>query len=165
MLGRISLLMDQIVQEQEKKRLYELDALQAQINPHFLYNTLDSIVWMQERGQNQDAIVMVIRAGQALSHLHLQGPQRSSPSHEELEHVRNYLIIQSDALQGPVHLSTSKWIRRRCKLRTVKLILQPLVENAIVHGSRTSRPTKGALRSPRRWRTAALCASRTTAWA
>ena len=59
MLARIRLLMEQIVHEQETKRLHELNALQAQINPHFLYNTLDSIVWMEERGRSREAITMV----------------------------------------------------------------------------------------------------------
>jgi two-component system sensor histidine kinase YesM len=132
LLGRIKLLMHQNAQEQEQKRLYELDALQAQINPHFLYNTLDSIVWMQERGQNQDAILMVTALARLFRISISKGRSIISVA-EELEHVRNYLIIQSIRFKNKFTYSIDAE-PEALKLRTVKLILQPLVENAIVHG-------------------------------
>ncbi len=132
LLGRIKLLMHQNVQEQEQKRLYELDALQAQINPHFLYNTLDSIVWMQERGQNQDAILMVTALAR-LFRISISKGRSIITVAEELEHVRNYLIIQSIRFKNKFTYSIDAE-PEALGLRTVKLILQPLVENAIVHG-------------------------------
>ena len=132
MLGRIKLLMHQNAQEQEQKRLYELDALQAQINPHFLYNTLDSIVWMQERGQNQDAILMVTALAR-LFRISISKGRSIITVAEELEHVRNYLIIQSIRFKNKFTYSINAE-PEALKLRTVKLILQPLVENAVVHG-------------------------------
>ena len=93
MIARIRALMDQIVQEQEKKRLYELNALQAQINPHFLYNTLDSIIWMEERGRSREAITMVSALAR-LFRISISKGRSIITVREELEHVRNYLIIQ-----------------------------------------------------------------------
>ncbi len=132
MLGRIKLLMHQNELEQEQKRLYELDALQAQINPHFLYNTLDSIVWMQERGQNQDAIQMVTALAR-LFRISISKGRSIITVAEELEHVRNYLIIQSIRFKNKFTYTISAQ-PEALRLRTIKLILQPLVENAIVHG-------------------------------
>jgi two-component system sensor histidine kinase YesM len=132
MLGRIRLLMHQNALEQEQKRLYELDALQAQINPHFLYNTLDSIVWMQERGQNQDAILMVTALAR-LFRISISKGRSIITVAEELEHVRNYMIIQSIRFKNKFTYTIDAE-PEALRLRTVKLILQPLVENAIVHG-------------------------------
>ncbi len=132
MLGRIKLLMRQIVLEQEQKRLYELDALQAQINPHFLYNTLDSIVWMQERGQNREAIQMVTALARLFRISISKGRSIISVS-EEIEHVRNYLIIQSVRFKNRFTYSIDAR-PEALALQTVKLVLQPIVENAIVHG-------------------------------
>ncbi len=124
MLGRIKLLMHQNAQEQEQKRLYELDALQAQINPHFLYNTLDSIVWMQERGQNQDAILMVTALAR-LFRISISKGRSIITVAEELEHARNYLIIQSIRFKNKFTYSIEAQ-PEALGLRTLKLILQPL---------------------------------------
>ena len=131
MLVRIRVLMDRILEEQETKRLHELNALQAQINPHFLYNTLDSIVWMQERGRSQESIIMVV----ALAKLFRISISKGRPFitvGEELEHVRNYLIIQKMRFKDKF---TYEIIRQPEALgeRTLKLIVQPLVENCINH--------------------------------
>ncbi len=132
MLGHLKLLMNQIVLEQEQKRLYELDALQAQINPHFLYNTLDSIVWMQERGQNRDAISMVTALAR-LFRISISKGKSIITVAEEIEHVRNYLIIQSIRFKSKFTYAIDAE-PEALALRTVKLVLQPIVENAIVHG-------------------------------
>ena len=131
MLGSIRDLMDQVVLEQEAKRLYELNALQAQINPHFLYNTLDSIIWMEERGHSREAITAVSALAKLFRISISQGRAIISVQ-EELEHARNYLIIQKMRFKNKftyeIHAS-----EEALHLRTVKLIVQPLVENAIHH--------------------------------
>lgn len=131
MLRRIRLLMDQVVVEQETKRLHELNALQAQINPHFLYNTLDSIIWMEERGRSQQAITMVSALAR-LFRISISRGRNEIAVHEELEHVRNYLIIQQMRFKDRFTYRISCEEEAREK-RTIKLILQPLVENALNH--------------------------------
>ncbi len=131
MLLRIRALMDQIVIEQEKKRLHELNALQAQINPHFLYNTLDSIIWMEERGRGKEAIDMV----SALARLFRIAISRGKAIirvAEELEHVRNYLIIQKMRFKDKFTY-TLEATDEALNEYTVKLIVQPIVENCINH--------------------------------
>ncbi|MEG1014594.1 MAG: sensor histidine kinase [Clostridia bacterium] len=131
MLWRIRVLMDRVVEEQEKKRLHELNALQAQINPHFLYNTLDSIVWMEERGRGKEAIMMVIALAK-LFRISISKGRRFITVREELEHVRNYLIIQKMRFTDKFTYEISYSEDCLCE-RTVKLIVQPLVENCINH--------------------------------
>ncbi len=131
MLSQLKELMNQIVQEQEKKRLHELNALQAQINPHFLYNTLDSIIWMQERGKSQDAIRMVSALAR-LFRISISKGRNIISVREELEHVRNYLIIQKMRFQEKF-VYTIDAEEETLPLRTVKLIIQPLAENALNH--------------------------------
>lgn len=131
MLAQIRTLMARVVQEQETKRLHELNALQAQINPHFLYNTLDSIVWMEERGRSQEAITMVLALAK-LFRISISKGRRFITVREELEHVRNYLVIQKmrfrDRFVYTIHA------QEECLAeRTVKLIVQPLAENCISH--------------------------------
>lgn len=131
MLTRIRELMDQIVHEQETKRLYELNALQAQINPHFLYNTLDSIIWMEERGRSREAITMVSALAKLFRISISKGKSVISVA-EEIEHVRNYVIIQKMRFQDKFDCEIQA-DPETLKERTVKLVLQPLVENALNH--------------------------------
>ncbi len=131
MLWRIRQLMEQIVSEQEKKRLHELNALQAQINPHFLYNTLDSIIWMEERGRSAQAVIMVSALAR-LFRISISRGRNIILVHEELEHVRNYLIIQQMRFKDKF-IYTIECEEELRNLHTIKLIVQPIVENAINH--------------------------------
>lgn len=131
MLWRIRLLMDQVIVEQETKRLHELNALQAQINPHFLYNTLDSIIWMLERGRSEQAVTMVSALAR-LFRISISQGRREILVREELEHVLNYMIIQQMRFKDRF-IYTVDCQKELENLRTIKLIIQPLVENAINH--------------------------------
>ncbi len=131
MLRRIRLLMDQIVAEQEAKRLHELNALQAQINPHFLYNTMDSIIWMEERGHSREAITMVSALAR-LFRISISKGRNIITVREEMEHVRNYLIIQKMRFRNKFTYEIDA-APDTLEMRTVKLIVQPIVENAVHH--------------------------------
>lgn len=131
MLERIENLMEQVVKEQEDKRKFEMQALQAQINPHFLYNTLDSIIWMAEtRDEN---IVPMIEALAKLFRISLNKGYEFITVSQEIEHVRNYLVIQSmryvHKFEYQIQVEDSV---KDCM--TMKLIVQPIVENSIYHG-------------------------------
>ena len=93
MAKRIQALMDDIVAEHESKRKSEFDTLQSQINPHFLYNTLDIIVWMIENEQKNEA-VKVVTALARFFRISLSKGKSIITVRDELEHVRNYLMIQ-----------------------------------------------------------------------
>jgi two-component system sensor histidine kinase YesM len=131
MLQSLRDLMDQVVREQEAKRLYELNALQAQINPHFLYNTLDSIIWMEERGHSKEAI-LAVSALAKLFRISISQGRAIISVQEELEHARNYLIIQKMRFKNKFTYEIEA-TEEALHLRTVKLIVQPLVENAVHH--------------------------------
>ena len=131
MLERIENLMEQVVTEQEDKRKYELQALQAQINPHFLYNTLDSIIWMAEA--KNPGIVPMTEALAKLFRISLNKGNEFIKVEDELEHVRNYLVIQNMRYINKFDYDiTIEEQVRKCK--TIKLIIQPIVENSIYHG-------------------------------
>jgi len=124
-------LMGEIVREQEEKRKSEFDALQAQINPHFLYNTLDSIVWMIESGRQREAISMVTALA-SLFRISLSGGKAIIPLRTELQHAQYYLYIQKIRYKNKfsVEVDVDESIQ---DCMTIKLILQPLLENAIYH--------------------------------
>lgn len=137
MMMKIKELMNQIVVEQEFKRKSELNALQAQINPHFLYNTLDSIIWMAE-GKKHDEVILMTSALAKLFRASLSKGQELIPIATEIEHITSYLKIQQmryqDKIEFTVHIDSSlKWYM------TLKVLLQPLVENAIYHGVKNKR--------------------------
>jgi two-component system sensor histidine kinase YesM len=134
MLGRIRLLMEQSVQEQKKLRRAEMNALQEQIKPHFIYNTLDLIIGLLETKKNDDVINMVEALG-AFFRTSLSHGQDFITIREETEHVRNYLFIQK-MRHGDKYDYLLEIDERILGFRTIKLILQPLVENAIYHGVR-----------------------------
>ena len=85
------LLMDNIVEEQEAKRKSELNALQAQINPHFLYNTLDSIIWMIEN-ENYDGAIKMVTALAKLFRISLSKGKNVISLKDEIEHVRQFKV-------------------------------------------------------------------------
>lgn len=132
MVYQIKRLMEQVLSEQEQLRKSEMKTLHAQINPHFLYNTLDSIVWMAESG-DQQSVVKMIEALARFFRLSLSGGKDTISVAEELSHAENYLIIQKirycDQFDYTIHCSEDV---KNCK--TLKITLQPIVENAILHG-------------------------------
>ncbi len=132
MVSQMRNLMDDIVMEQESKRKSELDALQSQINPHFLYNALDSIVWMIENERYEGAVTMVTALAK-LFRISLSKGKNIIRVADELEHVRNYLTIQKMRYKNKFSFEiTAEPEVLECA--TIKLIVQPLVENSIYHG-------------------------------
>ena len=132
MAKRIKTLMQDIVVEHEAKRKSEFDTLQSQINPHFLYNTLDIIVWMIENEQKQEAVKVVTSLARFFR-ISLSKGKSIISVRDELEHIRNYLTIQQMRFKNKftyVIDAEEKVMDMSC----LKLMLQPLVENAIYHG-------------------------------
>lgn len=125
-------LLDSAIAEQESKRKMELDALQTQINPHFLYNTLDSIVWMVENERYEGAVTM-ISALAKLFRISLSRGKSIITIADEIQHAESYLIIQSVRYK---HKFTYRLEIDESLLQytTIKLVLQPFIENAIYHG-------------------------------
>ncbi|GLC81092.1 sensor histidine kinase [Lacrimispora brassicae] len=132
MAKQIRVLMDDIVAEHEAKRKQEFDTLQSQINPHFLYNTLDIIVWMIENEQKAEA-VKAVTALARFFRISLSKGKSIITVRDELEHVRNYLMIQQMRFKNKFTYEIDA--SEECvELASLKLVLQPLVENAIYHG-------------------------------
>lgn len=132
MVKQMHTLMDNILEEQESKRKSELDALQSQINPHFLYNTLDSIVWMVENERYDGAVVMVTALAR-LFRISLSKGKNIITVKDELEHARNYLTIQHTRYKNKFTYRIEAQ-DEVLELATMKLIVQPMIENAIYHG-------------------------------
>ena len=132
MIRRIKKLMSQIIDEQEAKRKNELKALQAQINPHFLYNTLDSIIWMNEN-ENHEGVSEMTAALAKLFRISLSRGREIITVEEEVEHAVSYLTIQKMRYKNKFTYSIN--LPEELKnLRTMKLLMQPIIENAIYHG-------------------------------
>lgn len=132
MVGRIQRLMTTVREEELNLRKTELKALQAQINPHFLYNTLDSIAWMCERGKNADAVKMV-HALAKLFRISISRGHELIPIEKELQHAESYLLIQKFRYknQFTYHFTVDEsCLHCLCN----KITLQPIIENAITHG-------------------------------
>lgn len=132
MAAQIQNLMNDMVEEHESKRINELNTLQAQINPHFLYNTLDIIVWMIEDKRQEEAVKVVTALGRFFR-ISLSKGKTIITVADELEHVRNYLMIQNMRYKNRFEYQIiAEPEVMGCA--TIKLVLQPLVENAIYHG-------------------------------
>ena len=132
MVDRIEDLMEEVRKTEAVKRQRELDALQAKINPHFLYNTLDSVVWMAETGNNK-GVVRMVTALASLFRISIAKGHDIITLKEELSHVESYLDIQSmrykDRFRFTIDLPSELE-----NVPTIKLIIQPIVENSIYHG-------------------------------
>ena len=132
MTSRIQELMKQNIYEQQQKRKSELKALQSQINPHFLYNTLDSIIWMAEGKKNEEVVVMTASSARLLRQS-ISNEEEQVPIGQEVEYARSYLTIQKmrykDKLEFQIQVDA-----QIMGVPIIKLVLQPLIENAIYHG-------------------------------
>ena len=125
-------LMKKIVLEQTERRKSELDALQSQIHPHFLYNTLESITWMIEGEKNDEAVFMISQLAR-LFRISLSKGRTVISIKDELQHAQSYMNIQKIRYKNSfsVTFDIDEEVYSYC---TVKLILQPLLENAINYG-------------------------------
>lgn len=142
MTHRIHELLEQNVHEQEEKRKSELKALQSQINPHFLYNTLDSIIWMAEGKKNEEVVLMTASLARLLRQS-ISNEDEVVPIANEVEYARGYLTIQKmrykDKLEFQIEVDSSILY-----IPLIKLVLQPIIENAIYHGLKY-KESKGLL--------------------
>ena len=137
MIGKIKELLDSKIKEQENLKRAELRALQAQINPHFLYNTLDTIIWMAE-SKKTNQVVEIVSALSSFFRISLSKGMDWITIGEEVERIRSYLTIQKmryrDILDFKIEVDEDVY-----ENTILKLILQPLVENALYHGIKNKR--------------------------
>ena len=132
MVGKIGDLLALNEEEHRKLRESDFKALQSQINPHFLYNTLDSIIWMTAKGRKDDVITMVSSLAKLLRRSLAAGDGLITLE-EEYDHARQYCIIQKIRYRD--QLSCTLTLPEECRhLLVPRLILQPLIENALSHG-------------------------------
>ncbi|WP_379155704.1 sensor histidine kinase [Paenibacillus sp. sgz5001063] len=137
MVGQIKELLEQSIREQQQLQKAELRTLQAQINPHFLYNTLDSIVWMAEAGKN-DGVIRIVKALSDFFRLSLNKGRDWVLIRSELAHAQSYLIIQQmryrDILEYRIEVAEELQ-----EYPILNMTIQPLVENALYHGIKNKR--------------------------
>ena len=133
---RLKASIDDMLEAQRRYRQAEYQALTAQINPHFLYNTLSSIIWLTNSGYSEEVIRMV-SALSSLFRISISKGREKIPIRDELEHVKSYLEIQQIRYQSQFQFAIDVEMAI-LGFYTPKIILQPLVENAIYHGIRDS---------------------------
>lgn len=136
MMRRINSLIEKVKTSSKIQKQAELKALQAQINPHFLYNTLDTIGWLSLCSGNAE-VASITSSLAKIMRFNLKDPETLVTIAEELEHVKNYIEIQSLRYSGnfEIEYSINPQILQK---KAPKLTLQPLVENSIIHGTETT---------------------------
>lgn len=137
MVKEISNLLNLVKIKERDKRIAEMNVLQAQIKPHFMYNTLDTIRWMAEE-HNEDDIVEIIEAFTNLLRISLSKGKEIISVDEEMNHIKSYLIIQKIRYEEKLDYEI-EFDENILDYKLIKLILQPLVENAIYHGIKEKR--------------------------
>ena len=133
MVQKIVDLMTEVKHTEEQKRVEELKALQAQINPHFLYNTLDTVYWMNKMDGNDNAADLVMDLADFFR-LSLNKGGDITTVRNELEHVRKYMEIQRVRMEDRFDYEILCKDESLLECRVIKLILQPFAENALLHG-------------------------------
>lgn len=137
MVEKIKELLEQSIRKQQQLQKAELRTLQAQINPHFLYNTLDSIIWMAEAGKN-DGVIQLVKALSDLFRISLNKGRDWVMIRTELAHANSYLIIQQmryrDILDYRIDIDPEL-----LDYPILNMTLQPLIENALYHGIKNKR--------------------------
>ena len=137
MAEQINVLIQKNIEEQQNIQKAEMKALQAQITPHFLYNTFDTIIWLAEE-EKTDEVVKITKAFSEFLRISLSRGHEWITIAQELDHIRNYLTIQkiryADILNYDIEVD-----EEILNYKIIKLVLQPLVENAIYHGIKNKR--------------------------
>ena len=137
MAVKIQELIAENILEQKNLQKSEMKALQAQITPHFLYNTFDTIVWLAEEKKN-DQVIDITRAFSSFFRISLNRGKDFLTVREEVEHVRSYLTIQKIRYWNILDYNIEYQLEMSdCQI--LKLVLQPLVENALYHGIKNKR--------------------------
>jgi two-component system sensor histidine kinase YesM len=131
---KIRELMDDISSKEKYLRTYEINALYSQINPHFLYNTLDTIIWMAEFGESEK-VIDITKSLASFFRLSLSRGDEMISLEDELNHAEQYLFIQKQRYEDKLEYEFSVE-EEILQMKVPKIILQPLVENAIYHGIR-----------------------------
>jgi two-component system, sensor histidine kinase YesM len=132
MIEKIRYLIEEVYKQQIVKKEAEFKLLQAQINPHFLYNTLDSINWIAKVNGVEDISKMVVALGQ-LMRVSIAKGKSSVTLEEDLDYINNYFIIQRMRYRDKFKVTTEiDEVTKKCIVP--KMLLQPIVENALVHG-------------------------------
>jgi two-component system sensor histidine kinase YesM len=139
MVNKVKVLMKDIYEDQQKLRKAELKALQSHINPHFLYNTLDSILWLNRTG-NKEAVEVMIESLTTFFRVGISRGKDIITIDEEVKHLKSYLMIQNIRYGDKFHYNIDV-DESALKVMVPKLILQPLVENAIYHGIKLKKET------------------------
>jgi two-component system sensor histidine kinase YesM len=137
MAGKIKTLIEENVREQRNRQKSEMKALQAQITPHFLYNTMDSIVWLAESNRNEQ-VISITRAFSDFFRISLNRGNEWVRVQDEFKHIESYLTIQKIRYRDILDYSIS-YEKEMDEQVMLKLLLQPLVENALYHGIKNKR--------------------------
>lgn len=137
MAVKIQALIAENVREQQNLQKSEMKALQAQITPHFLYNTFDTIVWLAEEKKN-DQVIDITRAFSSFFRISLNKGKDFLTVSEEFEHVRSYLTIQKIRYRDILDYEIA-YQPEMANCQILKLLLQPLIENALYHGIKNKR--------------------------
>ena len=137
MAGKIKTLIDENIREQKNLQKSEMKALQAQITPHFLYNTLDSIIWLAEAHKDEE-VISITRAFSDFFRISLNRGNEWVRVQDEFKHVESYLTIQKIRYRDILDYSIEHESVMEQKV-ILKLLLQPLVENALYHGIKNKR--------------------------
>lgn len=137
MAMQIRSLIDTNIREQKNLQKSEMKALQAQITPHFLYNTFDTIIWLAEAGKSEQ-VIDITRAFSSFFRVSLSRGREWITVEQEIEHIQSYLVIQKiryrDILDYTIDIDKNLFSNK-----ILKLLLQPLVENALYHGIKNKR--------------------------
>jgi len=137
MSEKIELLIENSIEEQKQLQKLEHKVLQAQITPHFLYNTLDTIIWLAE-ANDKDGVITLVTSLSSFFRTSLSHGIDFIPISNEIEHVNSYLTIQqirySDVLSYDIEIDEGL-----SNQKILKLLLQPLVENSLYHGIKNTR--------------------------
>jgi len=137
MSEKIELLIEKSIEEQKQMQMLEYKVLQAQITPHFLYNTLDAIIWAAE-AKNMSSVITLVTSLSSFFRTSLSHGIDFIPISSEIEHVRSYLTIQqmryNDVLSYEINVDDGLHNQK-----ILKLLLQPLVENSLYHGIKSTR--------------------------
>ena len=140
LLQRENALMDQIIEENKAKRTAMLHALQAQINPHFLYNALDMVSWLA-LSKGEDSIADIVSSISNLMHYSISRPDATASLSREIENIREFIRIYQMERPCDIQLIQDFLPNRRIRSPIPKFTLQPLVENSILHNTESENLT------------------------